>query len=140
MDSSPGRDRSPCGSLSVLVKLLCSLLLSCKMSPPECSLSSGSTGVINIKLMSAPIAENLNPNESIHHRLEKGIPPRPRWLWPGRRRDTWCLESNCGSIAGYTSAGEDLSYIRGGWAAGEQRVWLSIRHLRELFFIFLLDG
>lgn len=39
---SPGRDRSPGGSLSVLVKLLCSLLQSCKMSPPECILSSGS--------------------------------------------------------------------------------------------------
>lgn len=49
--SSPGRDRSPGGSLSVLVKLLCSLLQSCKMSPPECSLSSGSTSKISIKWM-----------------------------------------------------------------------------------------
>ncbi|KAA8585276.1 hypothetical protein FQN60_003970, partial [Etheostoma spectabile] len=39
---SPGRDKLPGGSLSVLVKLLCSLLQSCRMSPPECILSSGS--------------------------------------------------------------------------------------------------
>lgn len=37
----PGKDRSPGGSLSVLVKLLCSLMQSCRMSPPECILSSG---------------------------------------------------------------------------------------------------
>lgn len=39
---SPGRDKSPGGSLSVLVKLLCSLLQSWRISPPECSRSSGS--------------------------------------------------------------------------------------------------
>lgn len=38
----PGRERSPGGSLSVLVKLLCSLMQSCRMSPPACILSSGS--------------------------------------------------------------------------------------------------
>lgn len=43
------------------------------------------------------------------------------------------------SISGSTSA-EALPYIRGGGAAGQQRVRLSIRHLGELFFIFLLDG
>lgn len=47
-DFSPGRDKSPGGSLSVLVKLLCSLLQSCKMSPPECILSSGSPRRVNI--------------------------------------------------------------------------------------------
>lgn len=47
-DFLPGRDKSPGGSLSVLVKLLCSLLQSCRMSPPACILSSGSPRRVNV--------------------------------------------------------------------------------------------
>lgn len=38
------------------------------------------------------------------------------------------------------SAGDSVAYVCGGGAAGQHRVWLSIRHLGQLFFILLLDG
>lgn len=36
--------------------------------------------------------------------------------------------------------GEALAYICGSGAAGQHRVRLCVRHLRQFFFVFLLDG
>lgn len=37
------------------------------------------------------------------------------------------------------SGGAMVAYVCGGRAAGQHCVWLSVRHLRQLLLIFLLD-
>lgn len=77
------------------------------------------------------------PNEKTYRRLEKATPPRPPLPWPGRKKTAKWFNVLRG---GDRVRGREEAYVCGGGAAGEKGVRLSVRHLRQLLLILLLDG
>lgn len=141
---SPGSDRSPGGSLSVLVKQLCSLSQSCRMSPPECILSSGphkrkakiAVSHRNTHSLMLKISTEGKTSPSSGDRDSATSSVAVAW----NRTEVFFRILTFGSGAGSEYQQEVMAYVRRGWAAGEHGMRLSIGHLGQLLLVLLLDG